>query len=183
MVNALDVARYVKTTADLKQWQSKDLQKLVYFTQAWHLAWTGRALFDEPFEAWPDGPVVRSVYAENRYGDMKVSEVAFDEETSGILDAIIAHYAPLGMDKLIALTHADAPWIEARKGLDPDEPSRNEISMKTMLDFYTAQALVDGDSAPSRPAYVVEADADVVRSTAADVIDRWSEGLALLATR
>lgn len=38
------------------------LQKLVYYAQAWHLAFFGRALFEEDIEAWPHGPVVRDLY-------------------------------------------------------------------------------------------------------------------------
>ncbi|WP_340375862.1 type II toxin-antitoxin system antitoxin SocA domain-containing protein [Streptomyces sp. SS7] len=33
------------------------LQKLVYYCQAWHLAWEGRALFPEAIQAWASGPV------------------------------------------------------------------------------------------------------------------------------
>ena len=38
------------------------LQKLVYYSQAWHLAWDGTPLFDEPIQAWANGPVVRKLY-------------------------------------------------------------------------------------------------------------------------
>jgi uncharacterized phage-associated protein len=38
------------------------LQKLIYFAQAAHLAINDEELFDEQIEAWPLGPVVRSVY-------------------------------------------------------------------------------------------------------------------------
>ncbi|WP_307850044.1 MULTISPECIES: type II toxin-antitoxin system antitoxin SocA domain-containing protein [unclassified Saccharopolyspora] len=34
------------------------LQKLVYYSQAWHLVWDERPLFDEPVQAWANGPVV-----------------------------------------------------------------------------------------------------------------------------
>ncbi len=45
------------------------LQKLVFYAQAWHLARRGTALFAEDVEAWPWGPVVRSLYVETRkYG-------------------------------------------------------------------------------------------------------------------
>jgi len=38
------------------------LQKLVYYTQAWHLAITGQPLFADRIEAWVHGPVVPSLY-------------------------------------------------------------------------------------------------------------------------
>ncbi|MGW0920666.1 Panacea domain-containing protein [Streptomyces sp. NPDC002755] len=38
------------------------LQKLVYYCQAWHLVWEGRALFPEAIRAWASGPVCPAVY-------------------------------------------------------------------------------------------------------------------------
>jgi uncharacterized phage-associated protein len=38
------------------------LQKLVYYTQAWHLALHDLPLFDEDFEAWVHGPVIPDLY-------------------------------------------------------------------------------------------------------------------------
>ncbi len=38
------------------------LQRLVYFAQAWMLANTGEALFDEDFEAWNHGPTLPSLW-------------------------------------------------------------------------------------------------------------------------
>ncbi|MCC6230530.1 MAG: SocA family protein [Phycisphaerales bacterium] len=40
------------------------LQKLLYFSQGWHLALGDRPLFDEDFEAWRWGPVLRSLRSE-----------------------------------------------------------------------------------------------------------------------
>jgi uncharacterized phage-associated protein len=42
------------------------LQKLVYYAYAWWLAYTGQQLFPEDVEAWPWGPVVRSIYGDFR---------------------------------------------------------------------------------------------------------------------
>ena len=33
------------------------LYKLCYFSQGWHLAWTGKPLFSDEFEGWRHGPV------------------------------------------------------------------------------------------------------------------------------
>jgi len=38
------------------------LQRLVYYSQAWHLAWDGVPLFPERIEAWANGPVVPVLY-------------------------------------------------------------------------------------------------------------------------
>ncbi|WP_371651751.1 Panacea domain-containing protein [Streptomyces mirabilis] len=36
--------------------------KFVYYCQAWHLAWEGRALFPEAIRAWASGPVCPALY-------------------------------------------------------------------------------------------------------------------------
>lgn len=43
------------------------LQKLVYIAYGWHLALTGKKLFDEEIEAWKHGPVVPSLYHEFKH--------------------------------------------------------------------------------------------------------------------
>lgn len=179
MTRAIDVAGYIKRTLDLSSQESFKLQKLVYFAQAWHLAWTGKPIFNESFEAWPNGPVARSVFRDNRYFSLPESTV-LDDEVQMIVDAVLEHYGRLSSDTLVALTHADAPWIEARKGLRPDEASQRPLSTKTMLDFYTAQTLA-GRDVPRRKAAVTVADRTAVAGIGREVIERWRTGLDLLA--
>jgi Protein of unknown function (DUF4065) len=42
--------------------ETRKLQALVYLSQAHHLASTGRPLFDEPIEAWAEGPIVPALH-------------------------------------------------------------------------------------------------------------------------
>src|SRR5687768_7249603 len=42
------------------------LQKLVFYSQAWHLANTGTALFPDRIEAWAQGPVVPALHKQHR---------------------------------------------------------------------------------------------------------------------
>jgi len=42
------------------------LQKLLFYAHSWHLAIKNQALFDEDFEAWAWGPVVRDIYNQTR---------------------------------------------------------------------------------------------------------------------
>ncbi len=45
------------------------LQKLLFYAHAWHLGINNSPLFEDDFEAWPHGPVVRSIYVQTRkYG-------------------------------------------------------------------------------------------------------------------
>ena len=63
-IKAIDVAQYI-----LNYFRKKGqpittlkLQKLVYYVQAWSLVWDDAPIFDEDFEAWVNGPVVRSLF-------------------------------------------------------------------------------------------------------------------------
>lgn len=38
------------------------LQKLCYYSHAWHLAWDGVPLFTEPIHAWANGPAIPALY-------------------------------------------------------------------------------------------------------------------------
>jgi hypothetical protein len=50
-----DVAAYIlEKKGEMSAWR---LQKLVYYSQAWSLVWDERPLFDEPIQAWANGPV------------------------------------------------------------------------------------------------------------------------------
>ncbi|MGF7206720.1 putative phage-associated protein [Skermanella aerolata] len=60
------------------------LQKLLFYAHAWHLALHDQALFEEDFEAWPWGPVVRDIYSQTRkYGKNPVSEELMELQRTG----------------------------------------------------------------------------------------------------
>lgn len=64
MVNACDVAKYILIKSG--EMTAMKLQKLVYYAQTWSLVWNESPLFNEPIEAWTNGPMVRSVYAAHK---------------------------------------------------------------------------------------------------------------------
>ena len=60
MLTVHDVAAYVlEQTGPITPWK---LQKLVYYSQAWHLAWEETPLFHEHIEAWGAGPASPALY-------------------------------------------------------------------------------------------------------------------------
>ncbi len=120
------------------------LQKLVYYAQAWHLVFTGgERLFDERIEAWVHGPASPSLYSQFRgcgYNNIPApseSLYAFSPEELDTLDAVWDCYGDFDAKFLEQLTHQELPWQEARKGLAPGDHCTNEISLKTMQEFYT----------------------------------------------
>jgi uncharacterized phage-associated protein len=58
-VSALFLSKYILSYVPSTQLK---LQKLVYYSEAWHLAYFERPLIPEDFEAWVHGPVVRSLW-------------------------------------------------------------------------------------------------------------------------
>ncbi|WP_406825428.1 Panacea domain-containing protein [Pedobacter sp. KACC 23697] len=128
------------------------LQKLLFYIQAWNLAYEGKGLFDGEFQAWIHGPVNRSVY--NRFKDSKymysnisledLGEIDFKfeqitDENKTFIDGVLEVYAPFSDTQLEKMTHDEAPWQEARGDLKPYERCEEVISEKTMADYYSAR--------------------------------------------
>lgn len=133
------------------------LQKLLYYIQAWHMVYFQRAkLFEEMPQAWVNGPVYPSIYhrfkqlpryslikAENVGINKSLQEKAIDLKLSkdqyDFLDSIFQFYGVMDHDRLVFLTHSEAPWSEKREGLMPYDPSTTELSANTMYDYYNAR--------------------------------------------
>ena len=76
-MKALDVAMYVITRCVQKDKpiSNLQLQKILYFIQVAFLQRYGQVCFDDEFEAWKLGPVVRDVYNQYcYYGSFKLRQ-------------------------------------------------------------------------------------------------------------
>lgn len=188
--SAIDVAQYVY---DRLGWvDAWKLEKLVYFAQAWHLAWDGRPLFDEKFQAWVDGPVVPELHRVNKYerespGGTTLPGAhpdAISAESRRIIDSVIDFYGRVRTADLIELSHADSPWLIARRDLSRHAKSRRTLSESEMRRCYTEKAISCASDVPSAPATSLVA---VGRADCAELVSRqltrWSGALKLLADR
>lgn len=100
------------------------------------------SLFDEDFQAWAHGPVLRSVY--DRFnGSAWIALAApegniaeLDPDTVELLEDILESYGQMGAKQLEELTHSEKPWREARGSIAPEARSENVISKDTMIRFY-----------------------------------------------
>ncbi|MEV0359136.1 type II toxin-antitoxin system antitoxin SocA domain-containing protein [Nocardia sp. NPDC050697] len=139
MAHVVDVARYILSKRS--PMSAMKLQKLVYYSQGWHLVFDGEPLFDAPIQAWANGPVVPVLYAQHR-GQFVVDEDTFApvgqlaESELQTVDAVLASYGHLDAHQLSNLTHTERPWIEAREGVPDGARSNAEISLATMLEYY-----------------------------------------------
>lgn len=158
------------------------LQKLTYFSQAWSLGINGRKLFDETIRAWRDGPVLSSVYREDRHHWIPKYEGGLSDSDRALIDAVMTKYKGMTSNQLIELSHEDKPWIDARRGAAPSDYTDNPMSTEAIRRLYTARA-ISGQGVPNIPTpFTPVSDEDAARA-AADVVARWKTALDLLATR
>lgn len=127
------------------------LQKLLYYIQAWHLAFFGKKAFDSDFQAWIHGPVNREIY--DFYKDKKglYSEILFedikdrnsinelDTELKEHIDNILETYAKFSATQLEIMTHQEEPWNEARKDCESYQRCENIISNELMKTYYATR--------------------------------------------
>ena len=120
------------------------LQKLVYYSQAWSLAWTEKPLFSEEIEAWANGPVVRTLYNIHR-GHFRVGRGFFEGEPTRLsadqrdtIRRVLNHYGDKDPQWLSNLTHIEKPWRSARKGLAEGERGGAIITKESMLEYYSS---------------------------------------------
>lgn len=131
------------------------VQKLLYFAQAWHMMALGRPLFDEEMQAWPHGPVVPSVWHEfKRYGWQPIEpgglSDGIDHDSLAVLKQVLDAYGSFAAKKLEAMTHAERPWIVARGNRASEERCEDVISKESILEYYKEiyGELEDGEEAP-----------------------------------
>lgn len=118
------------------------LEKLTYYSQAWHATWEDNALFPSRIEAWRNGPVCLDLYAQHR-GEFQVdswpsgnAERLEPNELESI-EVVLNNYGELSAQQLSDLTHAEGPWKQARTGLEPFERGNAEITVDSMVEFYS----------------------------------------------
>jgi uncharacterized phage-associated protein len=148
VANVHDVAAYIVHKHG--SLSAMKLQKLVYYSQAWALVWDDRPLFPEPIEAWVNGPVVPALYERHR-GQFLVTEWPYggpsrlDEAARETIDIVLDHYGKLNAQQLSALTHSEAPWKDARRGVQPGERGHQVITLEAMMEYYSSLTDSDGE--------------------------------------
>ena len=144
VADVIDVARMV--LRDLGSASTMKLQKIVYYSQAYHLVEHDEALFDSRIEAWRNGPVVPSLYDRHAHefvisdgflGDFLPESVS-DEEMATI-SRVVSRLKDKTGQELSAMTHSEDPWIEARVGLSPLDIGNKEITRESIKSYYKSR--------------------------------------------
>lgn len=139
-VSVIDVATYILQKKG--EMTTMKLEKLVYYCQAWSLVWDEAPLFEEPIEAWANGPVVRELFEHHR-NQFKISSLPGDStKLSAIqketIDSVLNFYGDKSSQWLSDLTHMEDPWKNARFGLAPGERGNRVIEHAAMMDYYSS---------------------------------------------
>lgn len=155
MINkALDITKYLvhRFTFDGDLVTNLKMQKILYFVYVWNLIKRGDHVFDEKFQAWPNGPVLYSVYKKlSKYKsspiDISFTDLKSETDLSSlkerigkdvlkIVDKVYEVYGTKSAFELVNLTHNGKPWKKARAGLSPTDPSSVEILDSDILVEY-----------------------------------------------
>ncbi|NKS00914.1 DUF4065 domain-containing protein [Rhodococcus hoagii] len=140
MAHVSDVARYI--LGRMGPMSAMKLQKLVYYSQAWHLVWEDRPLFDARIEAWANGPVCTELYDLHRGmfqvapADIVGGQNFLDPREMTTIESVMAFYGGQSAMYLSDLTHRERPWAGARGNLRPGERSNAEITHAAMAEYY-----------------------------------------------
>lgn len=136
-----DVAAYIINMCG--EITTMKLEKLVYYCQAWSLAWDDEPLFNEDFEAWANGPVCPDLFMKHKgkfrvgketFGEVDINK--FNDDQIATMDAVIRDLGDKSPQWLSDLTHSEKPWQEARKGCDVGERCSAVIDKDSMQQYY-----------------------------------------------
>lgn len=132
------------------------IQKILFYIQAYHLAYFDEPIIDDDFQAWVHGPVSRKVYDSAKdfsilHTELKFTldenetppeEVLKDILTSSQIDLVNDVIDELkGMTglQLENMTHSEEPWIYARRGYASGQGCEVVIPNELIRDYYKSQ--------------------------------------------
>ena len=136
-----DIFDLAKAFLSISSMTHKKLQKLCYYAKAWYLAINDCNLISEQFEAWIHGAVQPELYQMYRsYGFQEIPSLNYTknipEEFNSFAREIFNSYGDFTGDQLEIINHKEAPWINARKGLQPWQNCNNIISEDDMKEYF-----------------------------------------------
>lgn len=136
MVSALVVAKYLNELNVRKHGCNMDemkMHKLMYFSQRESLMITDNPLFEDLFEAWKFGPVLRTVRNEYKNNQMFSSvEESPDAVEKALVSSVFDRYDSFEAWDLSSLSHEEFSWKQARVGLAPNENGKRKMSLSAM---------------------------------------------------
>lgn len=136
MSKTLAVAKYLNEMNVEKHGCGMDemkMHKMMYFSQRESLMNTNNPLFEDLFEAWKFGPVLRTVRNEYKNNHMfKSVNETLTEEEKGLVESVFERYDSFDAWDLSSLSHEEFSWKQAREGLAPNENGSQKLSLRAM---------------------------------------------------
>jgi uncharacterized phage-associated protein len=118
---------------------AKKLHKLLYYCQGYHLGTLGAPMFKDELEAWDRGPVVASLWRDEKYtqhatppGDRE----SFDEATLNTIGYVLSRYGAMTGADLERLTHNEPPWQLANERRRTSSDQR--LALNEIRDYFAA---------------------------------------------
>lgn len=129
------------------------LQKLVFYCDAYSLAYFGKPLIEDNFEAWVHGPVCRRLYdslkdksklysdvaytSDGDDADKEFASLTFDQQS--LINNILSQLSSWSSFELEASTHQEDPWKNARKGYNEADKCSVLIKKDDMKEYYSKE--------------------------------------------
>lgn len=131
------------------------IQKLVYYSQGFHLGIHDSPLFDQEIEAWDHGPVISPLY--HSLKGFRSSNIALaslvlclgiqsaDELSStqkSVLDMVYDEYGHKHALALRAQTHRESPWLtHSHDGTANGRADQMEITIEELKEYFTPKLM------------------------------------------
>jgi uncharacterized phage-associated protein len=134
-LHAVELAQFIIAAYPDKGITPMKLQKLAYYAKSWTIVAQHPFILAD-FEKWPYGPVNASIYnAYKQHGadiiPPGIKPVGINEEQEKLLTFILDNYIDYSAFTLSAMTHNEAPWLEAEESA--------VISDAAILSYYSNQ--------------------------------------------
>ncbi|WP_446008008.1 Panacea domain-containing protein [Candidatus Electrothrix sp.] len=135
-MHALDLAHFIITTYPDKGITPMKLQKLAYYAKSWTLV-AKHSFIQADFEKWTYGPVNTLIYnAYKQHGADVIpsgkTTLSISHKQKELLTFILDNYIDYSAFTLSAMTHNEAPWLEAEDNA--------VISDAAIISYYSNQA-------------------------------------------
>lgn len=134
---------------------SSQLQKVLYFVQAYFLIQTGHPCFKDKIDVWDFGPVVLKAYCEyKQYGcgdipttksfividkgniwdskRVEFDDIAISDDDKTLIDKVVDKFSDYSATDLVELTQHQTPWIDAILS------QNNEIKNESIFEYFNS---------------------------------------------
>ena len=151
MAEITEVARHISTKFGELELVTSKLDMLLYYSQALSLVKRGRPLFEDDLYAWMLAPASPILYEYYTYGMpifaskemFKPSEEPLTSEEIAIVDQVCEKYGKIRFVELGNMVRASKPYIDARRGHNPDDDGGWLIPKNEIAEYYKNSAKCD----------------------------------------